>query len=48
MMKQKTLLATFIVALIGLNNANAFSLFGMEIKSQAELAKEQQEKAQQR
>ncbi|WP_231998054.1 hypothetical protein [Helicobacter cinaedi] len=48
MMKQKTLLATFIVALIGLNNANAFSLFGMEIKSQAELAKEQQEKAQQK
>lgn len=47
-MKQKTLLATFIVALIGLNNANAFSLFGMEIKSQAELAKEQQEKAQQK
>ena len=47
-MKQKTLLATFIVALIGLNNANAFSLFGMEIKSQAELHKEQQEKIQQK
>ena len=47
-MKQKTLLATFVVALIGLNNANAFSLFGIEIKSQAELHKENVEKARQK